>query len=207
MIFRLRWIIPILVISLSLMVLLTIEPPRQAVAQQPTGSVPTVTGTPTGTYVRVIHSADPQINVRSGPSSYSYPVIGVLLWNQQIPALGRSPGGDWIQIVYPGVPGDVGWVYAPLVSIGPPGAVLSIVEPPPTPAPATTPTIDPTLAAAFMPEYTPTRLPTFTPPGPLFVPTYETEVPARSPVPMGLVIALLAMIGGFGTIISFLRGR
>jgi hypothetical protein len=206
MMLRLRWLVPILVISLSLFILLTLEPAGQAVAQQPTGSVPTVTGTPTGTYITVTHGADPQINVRSGPSSYFYPVIGVLLWNQQVPALGRSPGGDWIQIAYPGVPGDVGWVYAPLVRIGPPGASLPIVEPPPTQTP--TPfTIDPTLAAAFPVQETPTRLPTFTPPAPLSIPTYETEAPARSPVPMGLVIALLAMIGGFGTIISILRGR
>ncbi len=207
MILRLRWLIPAMVIGLSLFILLSIEPVHQAAAQQPTGSVPTVTGTPFGTYIRVTHNTDPQINVRSGPSSYFYPSIGVLLWNQQAPALGRSPGGDWIQISYPGVPGDVGWVYAQLVVIGPPGASLPIVEPPPTPTPLTTPTIDPTLAAALLPQYTPTRLPTFTPPGPLAVPNYESEAPARSAVPMGLIIALLAMIGGFGTIISFLRGR
>lgn len=207
MILRLRWLIPVAVIGLSLFILLSIEPFHQAAAQQPTGSVPTVTGTPLGTYIRVTHDADPQINVRSGPSSYFYPSIGVLLWNQQAPALGRSPGGDWIQISYPGVPGDVGWVYAQLVVIWPPGSSLPIVEPPPTPTPLTTPTIDPTLAAALLPQYTPTRLPTFTPPGPLAVPNYESESPTRSPVPMGLIIALLAMIGGFGTVISFLRGR
>lgn len=204
---RLRWLLPILVLGFSFLALLNIEPAQQALAQQPTGSVPTVTGTPMGAYIRVTHGADPQINVRAGPSSYFYPAIGVLLWNQRVPALGRSPGGEWIQIEYPGVSGDVGWVYAQLVEIGPPGILLPIVEPPPTPTPVTTPTIDPTLAAAFLPQYTPTRLPTFTPPGPLSVPAYETQAPARSPVPMGLVISLLALIGGFGTIISFLRGR
>jgi Na+/H+-dicarboxylate symporter len=86
-------------------------------------------------------------------------------------------------------------------------AGLPIVEPPPTPTPVTTPTIDPTLAAAFIPQFTPTRLPTFTPPEPLTIPTYENTSVAPGGVPMGLVIVLLALIGGFGALISFLRGR
>lgn len=187
------------------LLLLNVQSPQQVAAQQPTGSIPTVTGTPMGAFITVTYPE--QINVRSGPSSYWYPAIGVLLWQQQAPALGRSPGGDWIQIQYPGVPGNVGWVYAPLVSLGPPGVTLGIVEPPPTPTPATTPTIDPTLAAAFLPEYTPTRMPTFTAPAPLSVPTYEAATTARTAVPMGLVITLLTLIGGFGALISFLRGR
>ncbi|MDX9992451.1 MAG: hypothetical protein RBS68_10430 [Anaerolineales bacterium] len=204
--FRLRWIISLTLITISLVILLNAEPVRSVAAQQPTGSIPTVTGTPTGAYIKVIY--EDQINIRSGPNSYWYPAIGVLLWQQESPALGRSPGGDWIQISYPGVPGNVGWVYAPLVSLGPPGVSLQIVEPPPTPTPATTPTIDPTLAAAFLPQYTPTRMATFTPPAPLIVPTYEVETGgARSIVPTGLVITLLTLIGAFGAFISFLRGR
>jgi hypothetical protein len=205
MISRVRFVAPILLSMFFLSLLLNAQPALKVAAQQPTGSVPTVTGTPTGAFITVIYPEP--INVRSGPSSYWYPTIGVLLWQQTAPALGRSPGGDWIQIEYPGVPGNVGWVYAPLVSLGPPGAVLRIIEPPPTPTPVTTPTIDPTLAAAFLPQFTPTRLPSFTPPGPIAVPTYETEPVARSIVPMGLIIILLALIGGFGTLISFLRGR
>lgn len=201
----LRWFIFLFFSLAFFLLLLNVQPTRQVAAQQPTGSIPTVTGTPMGAFITVTYPE--QINVRSGPSSYWYPAIGVLLWQQQAPALGRSPGGDWIQIQYPGVPGNVGWVYAPLVSLGPPGVTLGIVEPPPTPTPATTPTIDPTLAAAFLPQYTPTRMPTFTAPAPLAVPTYESEAVTRTAVPMGLVITLLTLIGGFGALISFLRGR
>lgn len=205
MYFRFRWLASISVIAIFLLILLNAEPIHQVAAQQPTGSVPTVTGTLVGAFIKVTYPE--QINVRSGPSSYWYPAVGVLLWQEEAPALGRSPGGDWIQISYPGVDGNVGWVYAPLVSLGPPGVTLRIVEPPPTPTPATTPTIDPTLVAAFLPQYTPTRLPTFTPPGPLAVPTYDTEPVTRSAVPMGLIITILTLIGGFGAFISFLRGR
>jgi len=186
--------------------LLNVPEPQKVAAQQPTGSVPTVTGTPFGAYITVA-GTEPQINVRSGPSSYIYPIpIGVLLNGQTASALGRSPGGDWIQIRYEGVPGSVGWVYAPYVKLSP-NANLPIVEPPPTPTPLTTPTIDPTLKAAFIPQYTPTRLPTFTPSGPLVVPTYESAGAQASGIPLGLVIVLLALIGGFGALISFLRGR
>ncbi|MCS6993284.1 MAG: SH3 domain-containing protein [Anaerolineales bacterium] len=179
-------------------------PPGKVAAQQPTGSIPTVTSTPVGRYVTVTYTE--QINIRSGPSTYFYPAVGVLLVGETAPAIGRSPGGEWIQIRYPGIPGDVGWVYAPYVSLSP-GPNLPIVEPPPTPTPITTPTIDPTLAAAFLPQYTPTRLPTFTPPPPLAVPTYENPDTRAAGMPMGLVITLLALIGGLGSLISFLRGR
>ncbi|HEY6073676.1 MAG TPA: SH3 domain-containing protein, partial [Anaerolineales bacterium] len=175
-------------------------------AQQPTGSVPTVTGTPAGAYITVNMDANqPQINVRGGPSTYIYPPIGVLLYGQQAPALGRSPGGDWIQISYPGVPGSLGWVYAPLVRLSP-GANLPIVEPPPTPTPASTPTIDPTLAAIFIAPETATRLPTFTPPPALEIPTFSDATAAPSRVPIGLLIFGFGFVGVLGAFISFLRG-
>jgi uncharacterized protein YraI len=186
--------------------ILNVPEPQKVAAQQPTGSVPTVTGTPIGAYITVA-GTEPQINVRAGPSSYIYPVaIGLLLNGETAPALGRSPGGDWIQIRYDGVPGNVGWVYALYVKLSP-NANLPIVEPPPTPKPATTPTIDPTLVQQFIPQYTPTRLPTFTPAGPLVIPTYESAGVRAGGVPLGLLIVLLGLIGGFGALISFLRGR
>jgi hypothetical protein len=185
-------------------VILNVPAPRKVAAQQPTGSVPTVTSTPIGPTIKVTYPE--QINVRSGPSSYLYTPIGVLLSGEMAPALGRSPGGDWIQIRYEGVPGNIGWVYAPLVGLSL-NANLPIVEPPPTPTPATTPTIDPTLEAAFIPQFTPTRLPTFTPPSPLIIPTYQVEGPRTGGIPLGLVIVLLTLIGGLGALISFLRGR
>jgi len=175
-----------------------------ALAQQPTGSVPTVTGTPAGAFITV-SSDQEQINVRGGPSTYIYPPIGILLSGQQAPARGRSPGGDWIQIDYPGVPGSVGWVYAPLVRLSP-GANLPIVEPPPTPTPASTPTIDPTLAAIFIVPETATRLPTFTPPAPLEIPTFTDATVAPRGVPIGLLIFGFGFVGALGALISFLRG-
>jgi hypothetical protein len=187
-----------------LILVFNVQAPLKVAAQQPTGSIPTVTGTASGPFITVIY--DGQINVRSGPSTFNYPAIGVLLPQETAPALGRSPGGEWILIRYTGVPGNVGWVYGPYVKL-PIGASLPVVESPPTPTLATTPTFNPTLVAAFLPQFTPTRLPTFTQPGPLILPTYESVSPQAGGVPLGLVIVLLALIGGFGALISFLRGR
>ena len=174
--------------------------------QIPTVSIPTVTGSPVGTVVTVRTDIDQdQINVRGGPST-NYGVVGVLIIGQVVPALGRSAGGDWVQIKYPGVAGGTAWVYSPLVSIS---GNLPIVEPPPTPTPQTTPTIDPTLAAQFIVEIPPTRLPTFTPPPPIMIPTYEVQgtQTERVGVPMGFVIIGLGVVGLFGTLLSLLRGR
>jgi uncharacterized protein YraI len=183
---------------------LTVSGGQVAVAQQPTGSLPTVTGTPAGAYI-IVNLDQPQINLRAGPSTYKYPIIGILLAGQQAPALGRSPGGDWIQISYAGVPGSVAWVYAPLVRLSP-GANLPIVEPPPTPTPASTPTIDPTLAAIFIAPETATRLPTFTPPAELVIPTFTDAAPTPRGVPIGLLIFGFGFVGALGALISFLRG-
>lgn len=174
-----------------------------ALAQQPTGSIPTVTGTPVGAFITVTYPE--QINVRSGPSSTLYPVaIGILLPGETASALGRSIGGDWIQIRYLGVPGNIGWVYAPLVSISP-NANLIPVDAPPTPTPLTTATIDPTLAAAFIVENTPTRLPTFTPPEPIVIPTYEPATSGGFGVPLGLVILIVLVFSIFTGIIAIVR--
>jgi hypothetical protein len=176
----------------------------ERLAQIPTVSIPTVTSSPINAFVTITRDQD-QINVRSGPST-DYPVVGVLIAGQQVPALGRSVGGQWIQVVYPGGPEGVAWVYAPLVV---PTGNLPIVEPPPTPTPRTTPTIDPTLAAQFIVEVPPTRLPTFTAPPPLALPTFsDTNTQGvTTRIPMGLLIVGLGVIGLFGTLISFLRSR
>lgn len=179
---------------------------QPAYAQQPTGSVPTVTGTPTGPIVRVTYPE--QINVRAGPSTYFYPIIGVLLPGQEVEVVGRSPGGEWLQIRYPGVAGNVAWVHAPLVTfVQNSGATIPIVEPPPTATPVTTPTIDPTLAAAFIVPATPTRLPTFTPPPPLAVPTFTDSAAAAGGVPRGLLIFSLAFVGLLSGLFSVLQRR
>jgi hypothetical protein len=195
-----------LVILILMMFLLPFNANANDLRQQPTPSIATVTSTPSGPIARAVTDQD-QINVRSGPS-VDYALIGVLLPGQQVPVIGRTPGGDWVQVSYPGVPGNVGWVFTSLLVI-PPNSGLPIIEPPPTPTPQMTPTIDPTLAAQFIVEVPATRLPTFTPPPDLIIPTF---VPADngSPVggiPMGLPIIILGVIGLFGALIAILRGR
>ena len=180
-----------------------------AFAQQPTGSVPTVTGTPEGPFIRVDPSI-PQIRVYAGPSSLGeYPAIGILLGNETAPVLARARGKlDWFQIYYPGVPGSTGWVFALYVSISP-GANLDLIEIPPTPTPFSTPTINPTLVAAFIGQETPTRLPTFTQAPPIDLPQFTDTDPnsQTTGVPAGLLILSLALFGFFGVVISYLRGR
>lgn len=176
-------------------------------AQQPTGSIPTVTGTPEGPVIRVDQSI-PVIRVYAGPSSFDYPPIGVLLGNETAPAIGRAQERpDWIQIIYPGVPNSIGWVYGPYVKLSP-GALLPPVEVPATPTPFATPTINPTLEAAFIGQQTPTRLPTFTPPPQLEQPSFS-DSPSSAPtsIPTGLLIVSLGLFGFFGAVISYLRGR
>jgi hypothetical protein len=158
-----------------------------------------------GMYITVI-TEEPQINVRMGPSSSIYPIVGTLPAGSTAPALGRSSGGDWIQIEYAGAPNNIGWVYSPLVQVSP--GTLRIVDPPPTPVPPATSTIDPTLAAQFNILPTNTRLPTFTPPPSLNVPTYivGTAPEAQGAVPVAVIILALVALGIIGFLLSlFLR--
>jgi uncharacterized protein YraI len=156
--------------------------------------------TPTGIFVTVTYS-DP-INVRSGPSTILYPIIAQLNPGDVVPALGISPGREWIQITYSG---GTGWVYASYVSIS--GGELQIVEPPPTPTPLVTPTIDPTLAAQFHAQPTITRLPTFTPPPPLEEIDLTPRVTTPRTIAPGIFIVVLGLLGGLGLIVSFLLRR
>lgn len=176
----------------------------KGVFQIPTVSIPTVTSSPSVATI-VVTLEQEQINVRAGPNT-DYPIVGVLIAGQRVPALGRTVGGDWIQIVYPGVPGGKAWVYAPLVNVE---GSLPLVEPPPTPTPRTTPTVNPTLAAQYLIEMPPTRLPTFTPPPALVYPTFAplSTVTNGARFPMGLAILGFGIIGLFGAFISILRGR
>jgi hypothetical protein len=144
------------------------------------------------------------INVRGGPG-IDYALLGKLLPGQQVPAVGRSPGGDWVQIAYPEAQGGVAWVYAHLVTLS---GSLPVVELPPTPTPLVTPTLDPTLAAQFIREIPPTRLPTFTPPPPLVIPTYADEpLPEQGRSTVIFIIAGLSILGVVGMLMSFIRVR
>ena len=175
--------------------------------QIPTVDIPTVTSTPSGPIVTVRLDADQdQINVRSGPGTF-YEKVGVLLAGQSTPAKGRSVGGDWILIEYPGVAGGDGWVYAPLVSLTP--GSLPVIEPPPTPTPLVTPTIDPTLAAQFVVTSQPTKLPTYTEAAPLVIPTYDDLPGMGTPegIPMGIIIITLGAAGVFLGLFAIAQGK
>jgi hypothetical protein len=200
-----HFLIFLLLVFFSLGISFYVPANGNVIAQQPTGSVPTVTGTPAGMIVRVNFDIE-TVNVYSGPSSYLYPSVGVLLKGQEVPALGISADNNWIQVYYPGVPDSIAWVYGPYVTIIKTGRLPEIPAPD-TPTPVSTPTIDPTLAAAFIDPVTPTRLPTFTPPPDFIVPTFLPNLDSANRVPVGLFIIILGFIGAFGTLISFLRGR
>jgi hypothetical protein len=166
--------------------------PKQAAAYQ---DAPT----PSGVTVTVTYT-DP-INIRSGPSTVNYPIVGQLSPGAVVPALGVSPKREWILISYPG---GTGWVYASFVAIS--GGELQIAEPPPTPTPLATWTIDPTLAAAFDIQPTQTRMPTFTPPPPLEIPEFPDS--AGSPMgATGIFIVGLGLIGGIGLLVSFIMRK
>jgi uncharacterized protein YraI len=164
--------------------------PPPALAQESTPAA-----TPNGPLVT---AGSDGVNVRSGPNYSAYPLIGYMQPGETAQALGVSPGGDWIQIAFPGGAGGVGWVYVGFVSLSP--GFLRVIEPPPTPAPPATPTIDPTFAAQFNLLPTPTRLPTFTPPPPLVVPTYTDPPSDHSPFPYGGLIAGVILLGLFGLV-------
>jgi len=176
----------------------------EALAQQPTVDVPTVTGTQSGP-IALVNIDQTIVYVHTGPSQ-DYPVIGILVGGEKVPALGMSRGGDWIQIVYLGGPDGMGWVFGRLMTLT---GDLPIFTPPPTPTPRSSPTFNPTLEAQFVGGVAATPLPTFTEPPILSNPTpggITTPIVSRS-VPMGFIIIGLAVVGLFGVTISFLRGR
>ena len=170
--------------------------PRQAEAYQEPS-------TPTGVFVTVTYT-DP-MNVRGGPGTF-YDIIGQIFPGDVLPALGISPGREWIQVSFPAGPGGIGWVYTSYVSVS--GGELQIVEPPPTPAPLITATIDPTLAAAFNIQPTQTRMPTFTPPPPLTIPQFNDEsAPRASRIASGYFVLVLGVIGAIGLLVSYVLRR
>ena len=163
--------------------------------------------TPTSSDVFITVTNIDQVNVRSGPSTVLYGIIGYMQPGETAKALGVSPGKDWVEIVFPSGPGGVGWIYTSLISISP--GNLLVVEPPPTPTPLTTPTIDPTLEAAYIFEPTVTRMPTFTPPAPLEIPHF-TALPStntKNGVPIGAFVLTTGILGVLGYLISLLRRR
>jgi hypothetical protein len=173
--------------------------------QHPTVSMPTVTGPPRGPFITVPMDQK-LVYVRSGPGR-SFPVIGILVTGEIAPALATSAQGEWVQVTYLGVEGSIGWVFARLVTITDVDD-LSEVAPPPTPTPNATPTL-PSGAERFAAPDEPTRLPTYTPAAPVVQPTFGVVV-QQTPtgaLPIGFIIIGLAVLGGFGILLSILRGR
>ena len=159
-----------------------------------------VASTPSGIYIIVTYTD--QINIRGGPSTVYYPIVGHLLPGDIAPALGVSSGREWVQIAYPQAPGGVGWVYAIYVTLS--GGEPLVVEVPATPTPPVTATINATLAAAFNFQPTPSRLPTFTPPPPLTVPQFtDVATPRRALVAPGVFVISLVLLGAIGILVSF----
>jgi hypothetical protein len=153
----------------------------------------------TGVIITVTYTED--INVRGGPNTVDYPIVGRLVVGETAPALGVSPKREWVQILYPASPTGTGWVYAAYVTVS--GGELQIVEPPPTPTPPVTATVDQTLVAAFNTLPTQTRLPTFTPPPPLTVPAFTEPASRVSTGTFGIFIVVLGLLGSIGLAISF----
>ncbi len=157
---------------------------------------------PAGDAKPMVTAGEEGANVRSGPSSIAYPVLGRLQPGESAPAIAVSPHHEWIEIEFNGT---TGWVYTAFVTLSP--GFLPEVEPPPTPAPPATATIDPTLAAQFSAVPTETRLPTFTPPPPLVVPSFGDAGSSGFHFPMGLTIGAIILIGAAVLGVSFFGRR
>lgn len=155
--------------------------------------------------VATVTYSDP-INVRGGPSTVFYPIVGQVSPGDVLPALGVSPGREWVQVAFPSAPGGVGWVYAAYVTIS--GGELRVVEPPPTQTPIATATVNPTFAAAFIFQPTPSRVPTFTPPPPLDVPQFtEVPPPRANGLAPGAVAVGLMFIAAVIFFVSLVLGK
>jgi hypothetical protein len=179
--------------ALSLLGLWVASAGQLALAQAAATDTP-----PAGGSSPTIVVGDEGVNVRTGPSSVIYPIIGHMNPGETAKAIAVSPHHEWIEIEYSGT---TGWVYTVWVTLSP--GFLPVVEPPPTPTPPATATIDPTLAAAFSSVPTSTRLPTFTPAPPLVVPTFTDSSGSGLHFPMGISILLIVLVGALVFGVSF----
>lgn len=203
----LRSVLLFLSITFFIFTLYTLSGTKSVYAQQPTGSIPTVTGSPTGPTAKV----DPSraegngINIRSGPNT-TYDVIGIMYVDQEYPIIGKSEGGSWLLIKDVSLSSGQGWVYSANTFIY--GGEIPVAEVPPTPLPKVTASIDPTLAAQFITTPLATKLPTFTPSAPLVIPTYEAfDSQSFAGIPVGFIILVLFGVGIIMVLFTFFRSR
>jgi hypothetical protein len=203
--YRILKIFLILVLFISLLTIsYTIKPPVLVQAQQPTGSIATVTPLSKGITATIKIGMVDHVVVRSGPGTL-YDQVGVFLPGSTINVIGKTEASDWVLVDYPGSSNGQGWVWAVYLDVT--SGEIPIVEIPPTPTPKVTNTIDPTMAAQFVKTPETTRLPTFTAPAPLTIPTYNTGPIGNGHIPVGLVILGLAGLGALIALISFVQTR
>jgi hypothetical protein len=203
----LKWTSLSVLLIFFIFTIYTLSDTKSVYAQQPTGSVPTVTGTPTGILASVIafKADNDSINIRSGPS-VNYDVIGKMWVDLPLSVLGKSPGGDWLLVRDPSLPGGQGWVFSFNVSVT--FGDIPVAEIPPTPLPKVTAAIDPTLAAQFITTPLATKLPTFTPSAPLVIPTFEIfSSQSFAGIPVGLIILALLGLGLVMALFSYFTAR
>ena len=186
------------ILTLILMIMFLALQPLVVVQAQQQG-----TATPGVVVMTVVY--DDRLNVRAGPHSVYYDVIGYLYPGDQRTVIGRSPAGEWIVIADPNLPNGRGWVYASPTYIELSPGLLAIIEPPPTPTPFI-PTVDYQLAAQFTIQPAATRMPTFTPP-PARTEVVFTSRDNGKHFPLGSVILGLAILGFAGVLFSALRRR
>ncbi len=152
------------------------------------------------------------VTVRGGPGT-QYDRVGLLVAGQTSPAIGRSPTGAWIKIVYVGAPNNEGWVLRDLIRlVGDDPNMPTIVAPPtPTLPPTPTPPLDVVLGTDGAPATDPnaSRPPTFTPPAPEIRPTLLPAEGIGVPTgfPPAVLIAVLFVLGAFGGVLSAFRAR
>lgn len=198
-----RIVSPIALAVLLVLALLTVQ--GFAALAQGTTPTPTLTLVPSATLGGPTVYVPDQVNVRVGPGT-QYEQVGVLIAGQTAPAVGRSEFGEWIQIEYPGAPGNRAWVFAPLVVIRE-GVLedLPVATAPPTATLPPTPTFAPGIGPGGTPL--PTRLPTFTPAPPVPQPTFESPDVGGGGFPPALIIIGLFVVGILSGVVSILRQR
>ena len=203
----LKWATLFIISLCFVLVLYTVADTKSVIAQQPTGSVPTVTGTPTGPMASVIsYKAENEgINIRSGPG-VDYNIIGKMWLDVDLPVIGKSPGGNWLLVNDPSIPGGQGWVFSFNVDVT--VGEIPVAEVPSTPLPQATDSIDPTLAAQFITTPLATKLPTYTPSAPLTIPTFEVfDSQSFIGIPVGLIILVLFGLGLIMALFSYFTAR